>query len=161
MPLAHGCILSGLHWLDWVSVSWKIGCICWYAGCMSWYLGMHLLYVWFLVFSFCLKLWIRRGGSNDILMPPRIHTIHVYIYIYMFSYVCVCVYIYIYIYIYIYTNTPRCPSPTHSPVASCDLGMRLPAPAPLVNSPDRLLWPGYLSVGACMFFPPLASGSCA
>ena len=51
------------------------------------------------------------------------------------------------------------PSPTHSPVASCDLGKRLPAPAPPANSPDRLLWPGYLSVGACMFFPPRASGS--
>ena len=47
------------------------------------------------------------------------------------------------------------------PVASCELGMRLPAPAPLANSPDRLLWPGNLSVGACMPFPPRASGSCA
>ena len=47
------------------------------------------------------------------------------------------------------------------PVASCELGMRLLAPAPLANSPDRLLWPGNLSVGACMPFPPRASGSCA
>ena len=40
----------------------------------------------------------------------------------------------------------------------CDLGMRLPAPAPLANSPGRLLRTVNLPVGACMPFPPRASG---
>ena len=53
------------------------------------------------------------------------------------------------------------PPLTHSPVASCDLGMRPPAPASLANSPDRLLRSGNLPVGACMPSPPRASGSCA
>ena len=63
---AHRCILSGLHWLDWVSISWYWlhFMVCWLHFLVSWYAFLVLLVSWFNVFFMLSKALDTSGTIN-------------------------------------------------------------------------------------------------